>query len=246
MSTLATSANGKLGRLVTADGPVDGSSWRPLYRIGAVAAIAVVALIPVQAAVFIAWPTPSTVDTVFSLFTGSALAGLLAFDLLLMVSWILSAAMFLGLYAALRHERGALIAVAVLAELVALAVYFSSNTAFSLLGLSQQHAIATTDAQRSLLLSAGQAMLALYTGTGFVVSYLLSGVAALLAAVAMLRSSIFGRAAAYVGVAYALLQFLPPTAGAAGMAASLVSLLPMVAWLILIARSLLRLDAGGR
>jgi len=246
MSTLATSANGKLGRLVTADGPVDGSSWRPLYRIGAVAAIAVVALIPVQAAVFIAWPTPSTVDTVFSLFTGSALAGLLAFDLLLMVSWILSAAMFLGLYAALRHERGALIAVAVLAELVALAVYFSSNTAFSLLGLSQQHAIATTDAQRSLLLSAGQAMLALYTGTGFVVSYLLSGVAALLAAVAMLRSSVFGRTTAYVGVAYALLQFLPPTAGAAGMAASLVSLLPMVAWLILIARALMRAAAGGR
>jgi len=64
--------------------------------------------------------------------------------------------------------------------------------------------------------------------------------------VAMLRSSVFGRTTAYVGVAYALLQFLPPTAGAAGMAASLVSLLPMVAWLILIARALMRAAAGGR
>lgn len=246
MSTLAASASGRLGRLVTADGPVDESSWRPLYRIGAVAAIGVVALIPIQGAVFIAWPTPTTAGAVFSLFAESALAGLLAFDLLLMGSWILSALMFFGLYAALRHERGALITIALLTELVAVAIYFSSNTAFSLFGLSQQHAVAATDADRSVLLSAGQAMLALYTGTGFNVSYVLSGVAALLAAVAMLRSGIFGRITAYVGIGYALLQFVPPTAGAPGMGASVASLLPMVVWLILIARTLLRIDAGRR
>ena len=45
---------------------------------------------------------------------------------------------------------------------------------------------------------------------------------------------------------HALLQFLPPTAGEPGMAASLVSLLRMVAWLILIARALLLVDAEGR
>ncbi|HEX4744062.1 MAG TPA: hypothetical protein VFW12_05255 [Candidatus Limnocylindria bacterium] len=244
MSALAARAGNGLARLATAEENAGGNEWRPWYRTGAFAAIAVVALIPIQAAVFIAWPTPTGAGAVFALFDESAFAGLLAFDLLLMGSWILSVLMFLGLYAAMRRERAALITVALLTELVAVAIYFSSNTAFSLLGLSQQHAAATTQEERSLLLSAGQAMLALYTGTGFNVSYVLSGVGALLAGLAMLRSSVFGRVTAYVGIAYAAMQLLPPTAGAPGMAASLASLLPMVVWLILIARALLRMPAS--
>ena len=220
-----------------------GSGWRSIYRIGAVAAMAVLALVPVQAAVFIVWPPPATVGGFFSLFEQNAIVGLLALDLLLMASWILSALMFVALYAALRRAREAVVTVALIAELVALAVYFASNTAFSMLSLSQQYAAATTDADRTLFLAAGQAMLALYTGTAFNVSYLLSGVAALLMAGAMLRSGIFGRVAAYVGIAYAVLQVVPPTAGSAGMIVSLVSLAPMVVWIALIARALWRL--GG-
>jgi hypothetical protein len=217
------------------------SGWRSIYRIGALAAVAVLALVPVQAAVFIVWPPPTTVGGFFSLFEQNALVGLLALDLLLMVSWILSALMFVALYAALRRTRESHVAVALIAELVGLAVYFASNTAFSMLTLSQQYAAATTDAERSLFLAAGQAMLALYTGTAFNVSYLLSGVAALLMAVAMLRSGIFGTVTAYVGIAYAVLQVVPPTAGTLGLIVSLLSLVPMVVWIALIARTLLRL-----
>ena len=119
---------------------------------------------------------------ILSLFEQNAIVGLLALDLLLMASWILSALMFVAVYAALRRTRESLVTVALIAELVGLAVYFASNTAFSMLTLSQQYAAATTDAERSLFLAAGQAMLALYTGTAFNVSYLLSGVAALLMA----------------------------------------------------------------
>jgi hypothetical protein len=219
------------------------SGWRSIYRIGAVAALAVLALVPVQAAVFIVWPPPTTVGGFFSLFEQNAIVGLLALDLLLMASWILSALMFVALYAALRRTREAVVTVALIAELVALAVYFASNTAFSMLTLSQQYAAATTDAARSLFLAAGQAMLALYTGTAFNVSYLLSGVAALLMAGAMLRSGVFGRVTAYIGIAYAVLQVVPPTAGDAGMIVSLLSLAPMVIWIALIARTLFRL--GG-
>ena len=241
MSTLLAAKAGATTELTRTRGPADTSSWRSVYRIGALAAVAVIALIPIQAAVFVAWPPPTTARGVFSLFEQSAIAGLLAFDLLLIGSWVLSALMFLGLYAALRHERGALITTAMAAEVIALAVYFASNTVFSMLSLSQQHAVATTDAERAILLAAGQAMLSLYTGTAFNVSYVLSGVAALLAAVAMLRSSAFGKTTAYVGIAYALLQVLPPTAGIPGMVVSLVSIVPMVVWLSLIARTLFRM-----
>ena len=244
MTTLVTTKDRAAHRPQAATRDTTTSGWRSIYRIGAIAAVAVLALVPVQAAVFIVWPPPTTVGGFFSLFEQNAIVGLLALDLLLMASWILSALMFVALYAALRRRREAVVTVALIAELVALAVYFASNTAFSMLTLSQQYAAATTDADRTLLLAAGQAMLALYTGTAFNVSYLLSGVAALLMAGAMLRSGIFGTVTAYIGIAYAVLQVVPPTAGAAGMIVSLLSLAPMVIWIALIARMLFRL--GGQ
>jgi len=241
MTTLVTTKDRAAHRPQAAMRDTTTSGWRSIYRIGAIAAVAVLALVPVQAAVFIVWPPPTTVSGFFSLFAQNAIVGLLALDLLLMASWILSALMFVALYAALRRTREAVVTVALIAELVALAMYFASNTAFSMLTLSQQYGAATTDADRTLLLAAGQAMLALYTGTAFNVSYLLSGVAALLMAGAMLRSGVFGTVTAYIGIAYAVLQVVPPTAGAAGMIVSLLSLAPMVLWIALIARTLFRL-----
>lgn len=243
MTTLVTTKGHTANRPRAATHDSATSGWRSIYRIGAFAAVAVLALVPVQAAVFIVWPPPTTVGGFFSLFEQNAVVGLLALDLLLMASWILSALMFVALYAALRRTRESLVTIALVAQLVGLAVYFASNTAFSMLTLSQQYAAATTDAERTVFLAAGQAMLALYTGTAFNVSYLLSGVAALLMAGAMLRSGIFGMVTAYIGIAYAVLQVVPPTAGAAGMIVSLLSLAPMVIWIALIARTLFRL--GG-
>jgi len=59
-----------------------------------------------------------------------------------------------------------------------------------------------------------------------------------LIAIAMLRSSIFGKAVAIVGLLLGILSLLPPTAGLAGMIFSLASLLPLEIWIILIARKL--------
>jgi hypothetical protein len=59
--------------------------------------------------------------------------------------------------------NGASIALAATFGFVGIAVYFASNQAFSMLSLSDQYAAATTDAQRSMLLSAGEALLAIRT-----------------------------------------------------------------------------------
>jgi hypothetical protein len=47
-------------------------------------------------------------------------------------------------------------------------------TAFDVLSLSNQYAAAATDAQRSMFLAAGQAMLAIYQGSAFDVYYVLN------------------------------------------------------------------------
>jgi hypothetical protein len=78
------------------------------------------------------------------------------------------------------------------------------------------------------------------------VGYVLEGIALLLAALAMLKSPLFGRAITYVGIALGVLSLLPPTAGTIGMIFSLGSLIPLEIWDILIARRFFQMASGER
>ena len=77
-----------------------------------------------------------------------------------------------------------------------------------MLSLSEQYVTAASDAQRTTLLSAGQALLAInrftgagaHPGSGGFISLFLIAAAGILASLVMLRSDLFHRAAAYVGI----------------------------------------------
>jgi hypothetical protein len=91
-----------------------------------------------------------------------------------------------------------------------------------------------------MLLAAGQAMLAIYQGTAFYMSYVLVSVAPLIISVVMLRSNIFSKVTAYVGIlanVLGLAYFLP----AVGVLLSLISVVGLAIWYILIARRLFQL-----
>src|SRR4051794_38181249 len=77
--------------------PARAWPWSTLYRVGGVAALAVVALIPIQGTVYVLNPPPSTVAEYFALFTRSLLQGLLALDLLLLVDYALLLLVYLAL-----------------------------------------------------------------------------------------------------------------------------------------------------
>jgi hypothetical protein len=71
--------------------------------------------------------------------------------------------------------------------------------------------------------------------------YVLGALAFLIAAAVMLRSNVFGRVTAWVGLVFGVASLVPASAGTVGIVFSLVSLVPVWIWLILIARRLLRL-----
>lgn len=220
------------------------TSWRSLYKVGAVAAIAVLALVPLQIAVYMLWPPPSTVLGWFALFRAHGFIGLVDLDLLLIVDNVLLGLMFLALYAALREASPSVMLIAVVLEFMAITTYFGSNTAFEMLSLSKQYAAAATDAQRASALAAGQAMIATWQGSAFNVSYVLGAVVILLFSAVMLRSQVFGRVTAYVGLLFGVLSLVPASAGKPGLILSFLSLVPMWIWLILIARRLFQLGHG--
>lgn len=103
--------------------------------------------------------------------------GLVDMDLLLTVDYVLMLAVFVAFWAALRRFNESFMTLALILQLVSIATYFASATAFQMLSLSNQYATATTDSERSIILAAGHTMLANWQGTAFNVSYILGSAA---------------------------------------------------------------------
>ena len=152
--------------------------------------------------------SPATVSAWFTLLQDSPLIGLTWLNVFDLVNYALVSVMFLALFATLRRVNRSVMELAAGLGLIGIAVYFASNQALPLLSLSNQYAAATTAAQRSMLLADGQALLTInqFSSPGRYLSLLLIAVAGLLTSIVMLRSKVFNRATAYVGMLAAILD----------------------------------------
>lgn len=219
-------------------------SYKRLYRIGGIAAALMVLLTLLHSGVFFVVGLPTTILEWFQLFERSALSGLLASELLLVLYVILSVPFALAVYATLRKASPSLMAIYLALALVGTMAFIASRPAFEMLSLSQAYEVAATDAQKAALLAAGESTFAAFKGTAFWVSYILGSISGLLVSAAILRSAIFGRAAAYLRLASSVLDFglFVPTIG---LFISLFSVFSLLAFHILMARRLLQMAAKG-
>jgi len=234
------------------------SAWKTLYRGGGVAILIAVLLfrrnIGAEITLFSDYPIPDTAIGWFTLFQNNRLLGLAYFELFDIINYALVGLMFLAVYGALRRANRSAMVIATAFGFVGIAVYFASNQVFSMLTLSDQYAAATTDAQRSMFLAAGEAMLAIYNpgaiyqGTGIYVSLFLVLLAGLIISIVMLRSTIFSKATAYAGIlanVFGLGYFI-----ALAFAPAILALPPVISapfrliWYILIAVKLFRLASA--
>lgn len=221
-------------------------SWKLLYRIGAVAALAEIVIILIQAPILILYPQPTTVIGHFTQFQENKLLGLLDLDLMLMLGQVCAVPVLLALYVALRRAGSFLMTIALTTGLGGIAFFFAVNPTFSMLCLSDQYAAATTDAQRAGLLAAGEALWANYNGTAFALFFILSGVTYLIIAAVMLQSGIFNKVTAFVGILMGVMMLVPPLPpiGIVGLAFSYIVIVPSAVWYIVIALRLFQLARG--
>ncbi len=228
-----------------ADAETFQSSWTGLYRIGGAAALIIAVLIPLQAIVFIVSPPPSTVIDYLTLFQNNKLLGLFHLDFLMLVDQVLMVPILLALYVALRRASESLMAISTVLAFLGIAAYFASREAtVTMLALSDQYAAATTDAQRAVLLAAGQAMLAMYNGTAFHISYNIGQLAGIIISAVMLRDHAFSRVAAWAGILGNLVGWglYVPTIG---IYISLFSVLGLWIWYTLVGRKLLQMGQSN-
>jgi hypothetical protein len=214
--------------------------WRWLYKAGGVAALLAVAISPIAVVVFLVSPPPETVAGHFALYQSNALLGLLGMDLLYLLANVASLPLVLALYVALRPANESVTLVAATLVLVGIVALIASNPAVEMLSLSERYAAATTDAERSLLLAAGEATVVRQTGTAYHAHYVLGSLGLLVLSVLMLRSDVFGKATATTGILANAIVFglyVPVI----GVYLSLFSVVFYLAWYILIARRLFQL-----
>ncbi|HUW94783.1 MAG TPA: DUF4386 family protein [Anaerolineae bacterium] len=226
------------------------SAYKSLYKLGGAAALIVVVLTLSEVVGLIFYPQPGTVSGWFMLFQSNRLIGLLDFWGLEVPMYAMFTVVFLALYVVLRRANEGLMAIAVIFVLLGIGIFLATNNPFSMLSLGNQYAAATTDAQRSTFLAAGQAILANTNQRavgGFNVGLFLVSVAGLITSSIMLRGNSFSRLTAYVGIvanalslADYLRQALTPSATIAVLLI-LPNALFLVIWYVLVGRRLFQL-----
>jgi hypothetical protein len=234
------------------------AQWRGIYLMGGLAALG--AVLVGLAEILITFLPGGNVplDTVldyFRLFHENGFMGLRDLGLLNILLNTLAVLIYFALYAA--HRQGRYRPYAALAALIAfigVAVFYATNRAFAMWDLSSRYAAAATDAQRAAIEAAGQAMLSVGRShsPGTFLAFFLVEAAGVMMAVVMLRSGIFGKAAAVAGLlgfgALLLFECVASFAlgvGGATMILAILGGLATMVWYVLIARGLFRLEVGS-
>ncbi len=224
---------------VLSSDPSEGR-WHYLFQTAAIAALITVGLFLFQIVAFFVWPPPSTVAGHFILLQSRTFLGLVSLDFLIIVDEVLAIPICLALYLSLRRVHESLVLIATALSATSITCFLIGTPALNMLYLSRQYAAATTSAEREGLLAAGQAVLSSWEGTPFQVGNVVGSIGMLLIGWVMLRSQIFSKSTAYVGIVAAVAGFgmyVPKV----GVAISILSVVGMQIWYVMIALKLLRL-----
>jgi hypothetical protein len=219
----------------------ENARWMWLYKIGIVAALISLILIPISMVAFFIWPPfPQDILTVLQ---EDTLAGLMSLDFLYLLSNFFGIPLFLVLFVTLRRVDGSWALIALTLGFIGLVCIVLARPILEMLALSDQYAAASAT-DKATYLAASEAILSLFHGTAFHAHYLLGSASLLISSCLMLRSDVFGKATARVGIATNIVVFglyVPVI----GVYLSLLSVVGYLIWYALIARGLLRLVHGS-
>lgn len=221
--------------------------WKDLYRLAGIAAIISEIIIFLGFVTYFIWPySPGaeTTETILRLLQKDRLGGLISLDIFLFLGNLFSMMLFLAFYVSLKEVNESYALVAAALGLIGLALLIPARPISELFTLSRLYSAATTEAAKSQYLGAGDALLLLFNGTNWFMNTLLGAISLLISSILMLRSKLYGKATAYVGIftnAVVCGFFLPGI----GILLLFLSLPGYMIWYFLLARRFFQL-AGGR
>jgi hypothetical protein len=196
------------------------AGWKNLYLLGGVATILSGLLfrrnLGVEIALFSPVKVPTSVNDWYTLLETHRFLGLVYLGIFDIVNYILVGFMLLALSKVLWRLASGFTIMGLWLGFLGIAIYTSSNTALSLLSLSNQYATAIGEDHKQLLLSAGHALLSLnpfsspggYPGAGGYLSLLFVAASGFVFSLIILKNKVFRPFTAYIGLAANSLDLL--------------------------------------
>jgi len=247
----------KMKSEVTIHSQTEDLKCTSLYKLGGVAALLIVVTALLEILITFlpgGYTTAETVIDWFTLLQNNSFLGLRNLGLLNIVMTALGIPMLFALYVAHRHASQTFAALAILLSFIGVGVFFATNRAFPMLDLSIRYAAAITEAERSTLAAAGQAMLSVGQShtPGTFLAFFLSEVGGIVLSIVILQGNIFRRASAYAGIAgfglllvFEILSSFVPASHDVILILAMGGGLASMAWYMLIAHGLFQLGKGA-
>ena len=151
-------------------------------------------------------PLPNNALEWFTLLQNDPFVGLSMLNFFDLINFALVGLIILAIFGGLRNVYRGMMVMATSIGLIGVGVHLASNQAWEMFSLSMQYEAATSDAQRAILLTAGNTLLvtnspdAPHQSTGIHVALFLVLTAGLLLSIVMLKSNVFHNAAAICGI----------------------------------------------
>lgn len=193
--------------------------------------------------------TQSAVDR-FTELQENKLLGLYDLDLLNLIVSVIMIPAFLALFFAVREEDSYFSLLVLIIFSIGTTVFIANNAALPMLDLNQKYSSATTGDQSAFFAAAGEALIAkgAHGTTGVFPGFALITLSELLISVIMLRTRVFSRATAWIGLTgttflliyLVLITFVPAAKSSAMVFVAPGGILSIV-WMILYTRKLFQL-----
>jgi hypothetical protein len=177
--------------------------WKDLYKIAGVSAIISGSVIILGFVAYFIWPYApgnDSTESIFLLLQSSPLQGLISLDLFLFLGNLFSIALFLALYVSLRQVNESVALLAVVVGLLSLLLLIPARPIPELFALSKAYVSATSEAEKSRYIIQGGVFLTAFDGINWYMNTLLGGLSLLASSMLMLRSNLYSKATAYVGI----------------------------------------------
>jgi len=185
------------------DAEIAKSRWKDLYRLAGIAAIVSEIIIFLGIATYFIWPySPGskTTEDILLFLQENPLGGLISLDLFLFLGNLFSILLFLALFVSLKTINESYALVALTVGLIGVGLLVPSRPLFELYALSKLYIASADGALKDQYLAAGETLLLLFDGTGWFMNTLLGAISLLISSILMLRSNLYSRITAYVGI----------------------------------------------
>ena len=186
-----------------------------IFRLGAISALSIVLIFLIEliiVAIFGLPPVFGSAGTWLFALQQNRILGILQTFSLDLIAVGLHVPLYVALFFFLQDNKKGygLLVLSAVVSFIGIAIYFSSNPTLSMVYLSDQYSVATSEMQKSQILNSAQAMIALWNGTAPIAATNLFGLAGVLISIVMLQTGKFPKGVAILGIVGNTLQLGPP------------------------------------